>query len=45
MGHITVLFSIGFHGWDGGGNTSSSTLMSIYVYGLCGRGLAQRAPE
>ena len=38
MGHITVFFSIGFHSWDGGGNTTSSTLTSIYVYGLCGRG-------
>ena len=42
MGYIAVSCSVGFYSWDGGGNNASSTVMSMYLYGLCGRGPANR---
>jgi hypothetical protein len=43
MGDNTITFGIVFYSWVGGGITSSSFIMSIYLYGLFGRGLAARA--
>ena len=42
MGYIAISCSVGFYGWDGGGSNTSSALMSMYLYGLCGGGLADR---